>query len=121
MLFSDRTKISLLQSTQQQANSLTQSSGLLARLEASLHAGPDWIRDDPQIAGLIQEAVTCMGNFPAGVFTYSNVHPMASRARLLPKSWFEDTVGEVHCTSFWGYIRELANLTIALDKKVHRE
>lgn len=103
------------------ATSLTQSSMLLARLEASLKVGPDWVRDDPQIAGLIQEAVTCMGNFPDGVFTYSNVNPMARRAGLLPKSWFEDTVGEVHCTSLWHYIERLVNLTIALDKKVYRE
>ena len=98
------------------ANSLTQSSRLLDRLEAYLKAGPDWIRDDPQIAELIQEAVTCMANFPAGVFTYSNIHPMACRVRLPPK-FFEDTVGEVHCTSLWHYFDRLVNLTIVLDKK----
>lgn len=102
------------------ANSLTQSNRLLDRLEAYLKAGPDWVRDDPQIAGLIQEAVTCMDNFPISVFKYSNVHPMASRVRLPPK-FFKDTVGEVHCTSLWDYIKRLVNLTIALDKKAHRE
>ena len=103
------------------ASSLTQSSKLLERLEVNLKAGPDWIRDDAQIANIIQEAVTCMTYFPANVFTYSNVHPMALRAAFLPKSFFEDTVGEVHCTSLWRYLEELANLAIALDKKVHRE
>jgi len=99
------------------ANSLTQSRVLLDRLAGSLYAGPDWVRDDPQIAWLIQETKTCMGYFPDGVFTYSNIDPMARRARLLPKSWFEDTVGEVHCTSLWNYLDRLVNLTIALDKK----
>ena len=102
------------------ANSLTQSSKLLDRLEAYLKAGPDWIRDDTQIAKLIQEVVTCMDNLPPSLFIYSNIHPEACRVRLPPK-FFEDTAGEVHCTSLWHYIEQLANLTMALDKKVHRE
>ena len=102
------------------ASSLTQSSKLLERLEAYLKAGPDWIRDDPWIAELIQEAVTCRDNLPASVFIYSNVHPMARRVLLQPGS-FEIRVAEVHCTSLWRYLEQLANLTIALDKKVHSE
>ena len=102
------------------ANSLTQSSKLLDRLEAYLKAGPDWIRDDTQIAELIQEAITCMENLPPSLFLYSNIHPMARRVRLQPGS-FEKNVAEVHCTSLWRYLEQLANLTIALDKKVHRE
>ena len=101
------------------AHSLTQSSRLLARLDASLKAGTDWIRDDPQIAELIQEAVTCMDDLPPSVFTYSKVHPNARRVRLPPKS-FENTGDKVWCTSLWRYLEQLANLTIALDKKVHR-
>lgn len=102
------------------ASSLTQSSKLLDRLEAYLKAGPDSIKDDPRIAQLIQEAVTCMENLPPSLFLYSNVHPMARGVRLQPGS-FEKNVAEVWCTSLWRYITELANLTIALDKKVHRE
>ena len=102
------------------ANSLTQSSKLLDRLEAYLKAGPDWIRDDTQIAKLIQEAVTCMDNLPPSLFIYSNIHPEARRVRLQPGS-FEKSVAEVHCTSLWQYLEQLANLTIAIDKKVHRE
>ena len=101
------------------ANSLTQSSKLLDRLESYLKAGPDWTKDDPRIAQFIQEAITCMDNMPLDLFLYSNVHPMSRRVRLQAGS-FEKTIGEVWCTSLWRYITELVNLTIAIDKKVHR-
>ena len=101
------------------ANSLTQSSKLLDRLEAYLTAGPDWIKDDPRIAELIQESMTCMDNMPVNVFIYSNVHPMARRVKLVAGS-FEIKVSEVWCTTIWHYLEQLTNLTMALDKRVHR-
>ena len=118
--FSRPNKHSFIEINSAAASSLTQSSKLLDRLEAYLKAGPDWIKDDPRIAQLIQEAVTCADNLPPALFIYSNVHPMARRVRLQPGS-FEKIVAEVLCTSLSRYITELANLTIALDKKAHGE
>ncbi len=102
------------------ASSLTQSGKLLERLEAYLKSGPDWIREDTQIAKLLQEAVACIGNLDPALFMYSNVHPMSRRVQLPPKA-FEHIVAGAHCTSLWRYLSELTNLTIALDEKVHRE
>lgn len=113
-------KDSFIKINSEAATSLTQSSKLLERLEAYLKVGPDWIKDDPRIARFLQEAITCMENIPTDLFVYSNVKPMARRVRVVPGS-FENIVGEVWGTSLWTYIREVGNLTIAIDEKVNKE
>jgi len=102
------------------AVTLTQSNGLLERLQTLLQTGPDWIRQDAEVTQGLEEALRQTEQFHPSLLLALNVHPMTRRVRVLPGA-FDNIAGHVWSVSLHLYLEQLLRLAKALDEKARRE